>query len=57
MDTEQYLTIEEVAKKLKIAQATAYRMVKRGDLPGIKIGKVWRISGNRLREMFNGKKK
>lgn len=52
---DEYLTIEEVAKRLKISKITVYRMARRGQLPAIKFGKVWRISKLKLAEMFEAK--
>lgn len=49
---EEFLTIEEVAKNLKVGKSTVYRMVKEGKLPGTKIGRVWRFSSLRISEMF-----
>ena len=40
---EEYLTIEEVAEKLKMSTITVYRMARKGQLPAVKFGKVWRI--------------
>jgi len=52
------LTIAEVAEILRMHRATVYRLVKRGDLPGFKIGDNWRISEQSLRTVltaeFNG---
>lgn len=39
----ELLTIKDVARLLKIKPDTLYRWVKRGQLPGVKIGKEWRI--------------
>ena len=52
---EEFLTIDEVAKRLKIARSTVYRMAKEGKIPATKIGRVWRFSSMRISEMF-GKK-
>jgi excisionase family DNA binding protein len=38
------LTIVEVAEVLRVHPTTIYRLVKRGDLPGFKIGGNWRIN-------------
>jgi excisionase family DNA binding protein len=54
---EEFLTIEEVAKRLKISVITAYRMARKGQLPAVKFGKVWRISSWRLSELFQDKTK
>jgi excisionase family DNA binding protein len=42
------LTIGEVAEKLRVHPTTVYRLLKRGDIPGFKIGGNWRISVNAL---------
>ena len=47
-----FLTIEEVAKMLRVADATVYRMVRSGKLPAIKFGKVWRIKKEELRKII-----
>jgi excisionase family DNA binding protein len=52
---EEYLTIEEVAKRLKMSTITVYRMARRGQLPAVKFGKVWRISSVKLAELFEKK--
>jgi len=38
------MTVPEVACHLKVDQATVYRLVKKGKLQGIRIGKVWRFN-------------
>ena len=40
---EQILTIKEVAKYLKLAEKTAYRLAAEGKLPGFKVGGSWRF--------------
>jgi excisionase family DNA binding protein len=37
------MTVQDVRKKLGIGQATAYRLVYRGDIPAYKVGRVLRI--------------
>lgn len=49
---EEYLTIEEAARKLKVAKATIYRMARSKRIPAVKIGKVWRISSLQLSKLF-----
>jgi excisionase family DNA binding protein len=41
---KRVLTIGEVAEILRVHPTTIYRLVKRGDLPGFKIGGNWRIN-------------
>lgn len=43
-ELESVLTINEVAQILRMHPTTIYRLVKRGELPGFKIGGAWRIS-------------
>jgi excisionase family DNA binding protein len=38
------LTIGEVAEMLRVHPTTVYRLLKRGDIPGFKIGGNWRVS-------------
>jgi excisionase family DNA binding protein len=40
---EQYYSIDEVAKMLKVAYLTVYRWVQSGKLSAVKAGKQYRI--------------
>jgi excisionase family DNA binding protein len=40
---EEYYSIEEVSKKLKVAYLTVYRWIQAGRLKAIKAGKQYRI--------------
>jgi excisionase family DNA binding protein len=40
---DEILTLEEVAKYLKLAKKTAYRLAAEGKLPGFKVGGSWRF--------------
>jgi excisionase family DNA binding protein len=42
------LTIGEVAEMLRVHPTTVYRLLKRGDIPGFKIGGNWRVSVDAL---------
>jgi excisionase family DNA binding protein len=37
------MNVEEVAAYLRVAPATIYRLAKRGDIPGAKVGRSWRF--------------
>jgi excisionase family DNA binding protein len=50
----EYLTIEEVARKLRVNKATVYRLARKGKIPAFKFGKAWRISSVKLEEIFKG---
>lgn len=52
MDNNEYLTLEEVALKLKVTKMTVYRMAKKGLIPAFKFGRAWRIDSAKLRELF-----
>ena len=39
----EILTLDEVAKYLKISKKTAYKIVNSGDLRAFKAGKHWRV--------------
>ena len=52
---EEYLTIEEAAKRLKMSKITIYRMARKGQLPAVKFGKAWRISSTKLLALFETK--
>jgi excisionase family DNA binding protein len=44
------LTIGEVAEILRVHPTTIYRLLKRGDFPGFKVGGNWRISTTALNQ-------
>lgn len=56
MVEEQYYSIEEVAKMLKVAYLTVYRWVQSGKLKAYKAGKQYRIKKEDL-DMFIDNKK
>jgi len=37
------LTVDEVARLFKLTRVTIYRMAKAGDIPALKMGRVWRF--------------
>ena len=41
--TEQFLTVEEVATRLKVAPFTVRVWLRQGKIEGVKMGKVWRV--------------
>lgn len=40
---EEILTLEEVAKYLKLKPQTVYKWAQEGQIPGTKLGKEWRF--------------
>jgi len=49
---KELLTIDEVAKQLKISKATVRRHIREGRLRAVKIGRVVRISTEDLKSLF-----
>ena len=48
IESDELLTIAEVAAYLKLSRRTAWRWCKSGRLPAVKIGHQWRISQSDL---------
>jgi len=48
MIDNQYYTIEEVAKTLRVTYLTVYRWIQSGKLPAYRAGKQYRISQKKL---------
>lgn len=43
MNEQTLMDIKQVALYLQINEATAYSWAQKGELPGIKIGRIWRF--------------
>ncbi|MBC8493079.1 MAG: helix-turn-helix domain-containing protein [Chloroflexi bacterium] len=43
MSEDALMDIRQVATYLQINEATAYSWAQKGELPGIKIGRIWRF--------------
>jgi len=52
MTNEQYYTIEEVSKMLKVAYLTVYRWIQDGKLTAFKAGKQYRIEKSDLQSFM-----
>ncbi|MFB9882984.1 helix-turn-helix domain-containing protein [Planobispora siamensis] len=37
------MTVPEAAKKLRVAPITVYRAVRSGEMPGVRIGRTYRV--------------
>lgn len=53
---EEYYSIKEVSKKLKVAYLTVYRWIKAKKLPAYKLGKQYRIEKQELEKFINKNK-
>lgn len=56
-ELEALLTVEEVAKKLRIAESTVYNFINRGILPAVKMGKSVRLSPHDVKAVLERLKK
>lgn len=43
-DEARILTIDELAKYLKVGKTTLYKLAQEGKIPGQKVGKHWRFN-------------
>ncbi len=50
---EDILTIEEVAKYLRVSERTVYEWAQKGDIPSGKIGTVWRFKKCEIEKWVN----
>lgn len=59
------MSVSEVCERLQISRNTAYSLLKRGDLEGVKVGRMWRVpdksiwnyimlSNDRMEEVYHG---
>ena len=53
MIDEDILTIEEVAKYLRVSERTVYDWAQKGEIPSGKIGTVWRFKKSELEKWVN----
>ena len=55
MIDDPILTIDEVAKYLRVSERTVYDWAQRGDIPSGKIGTVWRFKKSEIEKWVNEK--
>ena len=49
------LTVEELCDVLKIGKRLAYKLLRNGEIPSLKIGRIYRISKAAVIEYLNRK--
>ena len=54
--TDEILTLKDVAKYLKLAEKTAYKLAADGKLPGFKVGGSWRFKQSDIESWIEDKK-
>ena len=47
----KFLLVREVAKTLRISRNTAYKLVQRGQIRAVKIGALWRVPEEAVRDL------
>lgn len=53
MSSDEIMTVEEVAKYLKLKPQTVYKWAQEGQIPGTKLGKEWRFRRRILDEWID----
>lgn len=54
LSTEPLWTVEEVASYLRLSPTTVRAMARRGELPGRKVGRVWRFAPQVVKRFIHG---
>ncbi len=54
---QEILTLQEVAKYLKIAEKTLYAYAQKGIVPGIRIGSAWRFRKDDIEKWLDVERK
>ena len=52
--TPDVLTVGEVAAFMRVSRETIYRLAARGELPGRKIGRIWRFPKKAIQKYIEG---
>lgn len=55
--TDDIWTIKELAAYLKLKEKTVYALVRKGELPGFKVGGSWRFKKSDLENWIDTRKK
>ena len=53
-DYHDLLTVSEVESLLSVSRSTVLKLLRAGILPGVKIGRQWRIGKDALLQYLNG---
>jgi len=54
--TDETYTVDEAARLLRISRDSVVRAIQRGDLPGRKVGKFWRIPRAGFADWLQGRR-
>jgi excisionase family DNA binding protein len=53
MTKPKYITIPEIAKILGISRIAAYKKVKKGEIPAVRVGRIYMISDRDITTILN----
>lgn len=48
----RYLTVQEVAEVMRVSKMTVYRLLHSGELPGVRVGRSFRVPQDALAEFL-----
>jgi len=54
---KEILDLKEVAQYLGLNKRTVYNLVRKGEIPGTRIGRQWRVKKESLDELFRNPRK
>lgn len=49
-----FLTVAEVARRMRVSKMTVYRLVHSGELPAIRFGRTFRVQRAAVEELIEG---
>jgi len=54
---KEILALKEVAQYLGLNKRTVYNLVRKGEIPGTRIGRQWRVKKENLDQLFRNPRK
>lgn len=52
---QKLLTVSETCEAIRMSATSVYRLIKRGELPALKIGESWRVPADELEKLIQGR--
>ena len=56
IETDKWLTLDELAAYLKLSSSNLYRMTQKGEVPASKIGSRWRFDRDEIDDWMKSQK-
>lgn len=53
---DRWMTLEEVAKYLRVSKDSIYRLAQKGQIPASKLGNLWRFKKEEIDEWMRKKR-